>query len=303
MFMRVAAVSPYESPGGASRIWVTLGGQTAQAFYVSGLITSLSTDEVAAKTAETITVTGMGFNQISTPTVTITAEQAVFEYKGKATTTLELPATVQSVNTLSFKYPGTLLPSGVTAVNTKVTVNSASKTSTNATDMLLTSDSDSGSLGLDVANGRWSPRVSTVWAGSIVWSFKSTNGAKIFVMPTCVKYKTTKGVKTCIKTELADTATCSLTQPLPINKKEVRRVVVFKSPCQLNMAGKLSLLDSNVLTIASTSTFKRAYAKTNLTYVLVRGKKTKILQPTIRLCNYELGNKALIRKSATCKYK
>jgi hypothetical protein len=303
MFMRVAAVTPYESPEGASRNWVTLGGQTAQAFYVSGLITSLSADEVAAKTSEVITVTGMGFSKTATPTVTITASRAVFEVKGKPSTTLVLPATVQSVSRLSFKYPGTLLPSGVTSVATKVTVNSASKTSTNATDMLLTSDSDSGGIGVDVENGRWSPRVSTVWAGSIEWSFKSTNGTKIFIMPTCVKYKTTKGVKTCIKTELLDTATCSLTQPLPINKTEVRRVVVFKSPCQLNMKGKLSLIDTTVINIASTATFKRAYAKTNLTYILVKGKQTKILKPTIRLCNYELGNKTLKRITSSCKYK
>jgi hypothetical protein len=303
MFMRVAAVSPYESPEGASRSWVTLGGQTAQAFYVSGLITALSADEVAAKTSEVITVTGMGFSKTATPTVTITASRAVFEVKGKPSTTLVLPATVQSVSRLSFKYPGTLLPSGVTSVATKVTVNSASKTNTNATDMLLISDSDSGGIGIDVANGRWSPRVSTVWAGSIEWSFKSTNGSKIFIMPTCVKYKTTKGVKTCIKTDLQDTATCSLTQPLPINKTEVRRVVVFKSPCQLNMKGKLSLVDTNVINIASTATFKRAYAKTNLAYILVKGKQTKILKPTIRVCNYSLGNQTLKRITSSCKYK
>jgi NAD(P)H-hydrate repair Nnr-like enzyme with NAD(P)H-hydrate dehydratase domain len=69
------------------------------------------------------------------------------------------------------------------------------------------------------------------------------------------------------------------------------------------MNGKLSLIDTTVINIASTATFKRAYAKTNLTYILVKGKQTKILKPTIRLCNYELGNKTLKRITSSCKYK
>jgi hypothetical protein len=303
MFMRVAAVSPYESSNGSSRTWVTLGGQTAQAYYVTGLISSLSSNEVVAKNPETITVTGMGFSKTSTPTVTITADRAVFEVKGKATDTLVVPASVSSVSKLTFKFPGILLPNGVRAVNTKVRVNTTDQLSTNSTDMLLTSDSDSVSLFLDVTKGYWGARISTVWAGSIEWTFKESKGVKIFTMPTCVQYKTVKGVKTCVKTELRDTATCSLIQPIPINKMEVRRIILFKSVCQLNEAGKLALASAEPITIARTSSFKRAYPKTNLPHVLVKGKKTKILKAVNGFCNYGLGSNQLVRMVSTCKWK
>jgi hypothetical protein len=270
---------------------------------VSGLIAALSSNEVVAKNSETITVTGMGFSKASTPTVTITADKPVFEVKGKSISTLVLPASVKSMNQLSFKFPGILLPTGVRAVNTKVTVNTTNNQKTNSSDMLLTSESDSVSLNLDILKGSWGARISTTWAGSIEWTFKELNGVKIFTMPTCVQYKTVKGVKTCIKTEVKDTDTCSLLQPIPKNKMEIRRIIQFKSVCQLNDAGKLALVSSDVTTITRTSSFKRAYPKTALPYVLVKGKKTKVLKPVNGFCHYGMGSNQLIRINSTCKWR
>jgi hypothetical protein len=295
IFVRVAAVSPYESANGASRVWSTFGGATAQAFNVPGLITSLSISEISAKTADTITVNGAGYSQGATPTVELTAASPIFQINGVSTATITLPASVKSATQLTFKYPGALLPAGVKTLAATVSVNGSNNMKSNAANMLLTSDDDSIDLGLDLNAGRFAPKVSTGFSGKFTWAFKTAKGEKIFLVSGCVTYKTVKGKKVCSKTGLVDSATCSITQDLGINKTAVRRTVTFKTFCQLNNAGKLALIKTDTLTINATATFARAYPKTNLAYVLVKGKKTKPLAPTVKTYVFKLGNKAVVR--------
>jgi hypothetical protein len=161
--------------------------------------------------------------------------------------------------------------------------------------MLLTSDDDSIDLGLDLNAGRFAPKVSTGFAGTFTWSFKTAKGEKIFLVSGCLTYKTVKGKKVCSKTGLVDSATCSISQVLPKNKSGLRRTVAFKTFCQLNNAGKLALINTTTLNINATATFARAYPATGLAYVLVKGKKTKPLAPTVKTYVFKLGNKAVVR--------
>jgi hypothetical protein len=296
IFVRVAAVSEYESMNGASRIWSTYGGATAQAFSVPGIITSLSLTTISAKSPETITVTGAGYSKTTTPTVEFTAASPIFQSNGVNTATITLPATVKSATQLTFKYPGALLPSGAKTLAASVKVNGATAMKSNGAPMTLTQEEDSLDLGLDLAGGRFAPKVSTVFAGSFTWAFSTAKGAKIFLVPTCTTYKTVKGIKTCTKTVMKDSASCSITQVFPLNKSGLRRMISFKVPCQLNMTGKLAILAATPIDIVAKYTFTRTYPKTNLAYVLVKGKKTKPLAPTKATYVYLLGNKQLIRK-------
>jgi hypothetical protein len=296
IFVRVAAVSEYESTNGASRIWSTYGGATAQAFSVPGIITSLSLTTISAKSPETITVTGAGYSQSATPTVEFTAASPIFQINGVNTATITLPATVKSATQLTFKYPGALLPSGAKTLAASVKVNGATAMKSNGAQMTLTQEEESLDLGLDLNGGKFAPKVGTVYSGSFTWAFNTAKGAKIFLVPTCTTYKTVKGVKTCTKTVLKDSSSCTISQAFPLNKAAVRRMVTFKVPCQLNVTGKLAVLAATPIDIVAKATFNRTYPKTNLAYVLVKGKKTKPLAPTKATYIYLLGNKQLVKK-------
>jgi hypothetical protein len=263
---------------------------------VPGIITSLSLTTISAKSPETITVTGAGYSKTTTPTVEFTAASPIFQSNGVNTATITLPATVKSATQLTFKYPGALLPSGAKTLAASVKVNGATAMKSNGAPMTLTQEEDSLDLGLDLAGGRFAPKVSTVFAGSFTWAFSTAKGAKIFLVPTCTTYKTVKGIKTCTKTVMKDSASCSITQVFPLNKSGLRRMISFKVPCQLNMTGKLAILAATPIDIVAKYTFTRTYPKTNLAYVLVKGKKTKPLALTKATYVYRLGNKQLIRK-------
>ncbi|MEY4348987.1 MAG: hypothetical protein RL719_284, partial [Actinomycetota bacterium] len=295
LFTRVAPVTDYDLANGSSRTWSTYGGATAQAFQVTGIITSLSASEISATVADTIVVTGMGFDQNATPTVDLTATQPIFQVNGASTATIRVPATVASVNRLSFRYPGTLLPKGVKSLPATITVNNVNSMRTNAYRVNLTSDLDSIDLGLDLNEGRFAPKISTVFAGKFTWSFKTSNNAKIFLVSTCVQFKTVKGVKSCVKTAMQDSASCSISQDLPVNKAAVRRTVTFKTFCQLNTAGKLILIGSDIIDISATATFAKAYPKTGLPYVLVGTKKTKVLPASVKAYTFKFGDKQVVR--------
>jgi hypothetical protein len=189
-----------------------------------------------------------------------------------------------------------LLPTGVKLLNANVKVNGSNTMKSNAVPMTLTQEEDSLDLGLDLAGGKFAPKVGTVYSGSFTWAFNTANGSKIFIVPTCTLYKTVKGVKTCTKTVMKDSASCTISQAFPINKAAVRRMVSFKIPCQLNVTGKLAVLAATPIDIIAKATFNRTYPKTNLAYVLVKGKKTKPLAPTKATYTYMLGNKLLVRK-------
>jgi hypothetical protein len=166
----------------------------------------------------------------------------------------------------------------------------------NGAQMTLTQEEESLDLGLDLNGGKFAPKVGTVYSGSFTWAFNTANGSKIFIVPTCITYKTVKGVKTCTKTVLKDSSSCTISQAFPLNKAAVRRMVTFKVPCQLNVTGKLAVLAATPIDIVAKATFNRTYPKTNLAYVLVKGKKTKPLAPTKATYIYLLGNKQLVKK-------
>jgi hypothetical protein len=97
-----------------------------------------------------------------------------------------------------------------------------------------------------------------------------------------VKTVKVKGKSVCKLYNWVDSTTCTLVQKMPKNKTTARRVVKFTSSCQLTPAAKNALKSLNPPKVVASAKFIKLYPKTGLGWVLVKGKKTLILKPSVR---------------------
>jgi hypothetical protein len=294
IYVRVAPVTEYDTA--SSRVWSTYGGEQAQAFQVAGFISMLSHTVLVAAPEETITVTGAGFSAADTKTVEFKADLPVLKdgtAKGKAT--MMIAATVLSPTRIQFKYPGAVLPRGVKNVSATIAVNGANSMKSNVMQVNLTGDEVLFDLGLDTKVGKFVPKITTTFTGSLDWTLKAKNGEKIFSVQTCSTYKTVKGKKTCVKFKTVDSASCYTKQALPANKKAVIRTVAFKSPCLLSKLGKTIMKSDSTIAVSATRVYVKTYPTTGLNYILLKGKKTGIMKPTKKEYPFLFGNMGMYK--------
>jgi hypothetical protein len=280
MYVRVAALSAYATNN--SRAWSTFGGATAQAFTVPGLVTQLSVVSVPAAAIDSVVVTGAGFNPTLTPTVLLESSKPVFMIAGVAQTSIQVPATVTSPTQLSFRLPGEKLPTGTDSLDISVKVVATNSMQSTAGTFQITAGEESVDTGLDPNTGKMTPKINTQYEGTYTWSFTSATKEKIFTSYQCVKSVKVKTKTVCKLYNWVDSTTCTLTQVMPKNTKTTRRVVKFTTSCQLTPAAKNALKSANPPKVVASAKFVKLYPKTHLGWILVKGKKTAILKPSVR---------------------
>ena len=280
IYVRVATISPYATNG--ARVWSTFGGATAQAFTVPGLVTKLSVVSVSAASIDTVTVTGVGFDAALTPTVLLETTKTVFNIGGATQASVQIPARVLNPTTLTFRLPGAKLPAGVDNLPVSVKVMATNNMQSTSESFDLTAAEESVDTGLDPVTGKMTPRINTQYEGTYTWSFTSATKTKIFTSYQCVKTVKVKGKSVCKLYNWVDSTTCTLVQKMPKNPTTARRVVKFTSSCQLTPAAKNALKSLNPPKVVASAKFIKLYPKTGLGWVLVKGKKTLILKPSVR---------------------
>jgi hypothetical protein len=280
IYVRVATISPYATNG--ARVWSTFGGATAQAFTVPGLVTKLSVVSVSAASIDTVTVTGVGFDAALTPTVLLETTKTVFNIGGATQASVQIPARVLNPTTLTFRLPGAKLPAGVDNLPVSVKVMATNNMQSTSESFDLTAAEESVDTGLDPVTGKMTPRINTQYEGTYNWTFTSATKTKIFTSYQCVKTVKVKGKSVCKLYNWVDSTTCALVQKMPKNKTTARRVVKFTSSCQLTPAAMKALKSLNPPKVVASAKFVKLYPKTGLGWVLVKGKKTLILKPSVR---------------------
>jgi hypothetical protein len=276
IYVRVAALSDYATAN--SRSWSTFGGATAQAFTVPGLVTRLSVDSISAAAIDAVTVTGVGFDATLTPTVLLEAPQAIFNVAGVMQKTIQVQAAVANSTSLSFRLPGEKLPAGMDTIDVTAKVVATNNMESTPGTFTITSGDESVDIGLDPVTGRMTPKINTIFEGTYTLSYSSTTNQKIFTSYVCAKTVKVKGKAVCKSYNWVDSAVCKVSQVLPSNPSKARRLITFKTYCQLTPAAKASLTTTNAPSLTRVATFVRLYPKTHLPYVLVKGKKTLVLK-------------------------